>query len=54
MSGHNVPDDEVLRLLERTRRASGVPRVPTDAQALRRTAAILRAAERPGRGGGDA
>ena len=39
---------------ERTRRASGVPKVPTDPQALRRTAAILRAAERPGRGGGDA
>lgn len=36
---------------QRTRRASGVPRIPTDSQALRRTAQILRAAERPGRGG---
>lgn len=52
MSGHNIPDDEVVRLLERTRRSSGVPRIVTDPQALRRTAQILRSAERPARGGG--
>jgi hypothetical protein len=44
VSGRTLAED-AAELVERTCRTSGVPRVPTDPAALRRTAAILRHAE---------
>jgi len=51
-----VTGDDLARaaaaLLERTTASSGVPRTPTDPQAIRRTAAILSHADSSTRGGG--